>query len=219
MATKSKRPQNPEIQHLSELQISEIPQIIWEFLVSETGQQETALQLPPKKLRDYAGDFLDSDEGRFYWPLSDFQQWQYEATHGDVKKWIGELMVRERKRREVAASTLTVDDRHTGSGKKKEKGKAPIEGPSAPQKKESPSASRARAGERVRGAATVEVPPKKDPVTPTKRAKSPTIVPDVPYEEPPQPRLSTPKRSIRPTEAAVLIAGENSQKSGQTPFR
>ena len=214
MAGRSKKQRDPEIQHLSELAASELPQVVWEFLVTETGQQETAIQLPPKKLRDYAGDFLDSEEGRFYWPLSDLQQWQYpEATHADVKKWIGELMIRERKRREAATSTITVDDRQEDSGRKKEKGKAPVEGPNALHKMKSSSGLKAVADESVHGAGTVTASPKKDPVTPTRRAKSPTVAPDVPYEELSQAPFSASKKRLKATHAAVRIASEKAKST------
>ncbi len=211
MAGRSHKHKDPEIKHLSEPTISELSQAVWEFPVTETGNQEVALRLKPKKLREYAGDFLDSEEGRFYWPLSEgLQQWQYEpdATHADVKKWIGELMIRERRRREAEDSIIHVDDPHVGSSAKKKKGKAPTEGPNASQKREPLGRPQDRAEEGVRSLGTAKASSKADPIPSTRRAKSPTVAPDVPYEDVPQSSRSASKKSLKPTPAAVRIAGE-----------
>ena len=134
MVGKSKKSKDPEVQHLTDLQLSELGGVVWDFLVDETEDQEVALQLEPKKLKDYAGDFLDSNEGRFYWKLSDFGQWQFESTHVDVKKWIGELMVREQKKRKATASTSIYSGPDESPSPTRTRDRPPAKSSIAPQK-------------------------------------------------------------------------------------
>ena len=198
-----------ETEHLMEVQISELPDAILEFIANETEETAvTALQLKPEQLREYAGDFLDSEEGRKYWPLSDLNQWKYESTHMEVKKWLGDLMVRLRKKKNTRNfSTIDHDDTYTP-----QKGRDTITvKPSPVQKKRtSPLVSREKTSSRT----PETLSSKKDPTTPSRRAKSPTLAPDVPYEEPPQTSVSSPKKSLRPTPASIRIAEEKFKSPG-----
>ena len=213
MSSKGKKNKDLESQHLSDLQLSELPNIAWDFLLAVAGDRESILGLKPKQIKDYAGDFLDSDEGRFYWPLSDMGQWKYESTHAEVKKWIGELMLRERRRREARDSASIIDKPEESSSSKSKT--TPFKGRTeATPKTISPGTRHAKLGDGTRGLGLVTSMAKKAPVTPvspvspTRRTKSPTIAPDVPYEGSSQLPTSTLRKTIRPTPASILIAEE-----------
>ena len=208
MVGKSKKSKDPEVQHLTDLQLSELGGVVWDFLVDETEDQEVALQLEPKKLKDYAGDFLDSNEGRFYWKLSDFGQWQFESTHVDVKKWIGELMVREQKKRKATASTSIYSGPDESPSPTRTRDRPPAKSSIAPQKRTKPVSPLINPRERDRDSAAASKPLPKDPFTLSRRTKSPTVAPDIPYEGPPQNHVTSPKKPLRPTPASVRIANE-----------
>jgi hypothetical protein len=212
MVAKSKKNKDPEVQHLSELLHSELPRVVWEFLLKQAGDSETAFGLKPRQIKDYADDFLFSDEGRFYWPLSSLSQWQYDSTEEEVKKWIAELMSSERKKKHDEDSRFKFDDPLQSSSARK---------PSTLRKshpfwarKVAPGASRTMTGEESAPKRTPGSLTKASPVAPSRSTKSPTIFPDVPYEEPSEPPQSTPLKSTRSTPATITVADDRSPEIG-----
>jgi hypothetical protein len=171
MAGKGKKKCDPAVEHLNELQITEMPAVVWEFLVSKAGGEEYAAALTEKQIHGYAVDFLDSDnEGRSYWPLSEnIPQWQYEITHPEVWEYLSKLMLEEARKRPTPTFNAASDVRPTSSGGgHKRTPKQGRDGRFTASKADTKSSN-----------------PRTSPVmvaTPRNRAMSPTVAPDIAYE-------------------------------------
>ena len=205
----------PEIQHLSGSQRSKLPDALFEFLVKETGNAETAMNLAPKKLREYAADFLDSEEGRTYWPLSaNFSQWNHEATHPEVQRWLGELLlsitngklVRMINRKQKHLENIATPDDNNDQ----DDDTIVVDASPAPKKPPGPSLSKGKTISRARSTGKATQRPRKDAATPSKRIKPPIVTSDMSQEELPPRSIFTPKISTRSSTASTYIAERNS---------
>ena len=204
--------------HFTAEQRSQLTQDAWKFLFESVEGSLAAIYFlkPVKIINDFAPDFVASDIGRSYWPLSQmYNQWQWEASLEETQAFVADLMGKERRKHTADDPSFMVD----WDPKSK-----PSKGPKTPNrttfsqsrlnlssKKNSPSITSSK-GKRPTPSTTTDFSQESYAPPDPNREKSPIIAPEIPYREPsvhpPPPPTPTPtsRRSIRPTEASRHIA-------------
>lgn len=213
MGGKGKGVERPSLvdQHFTKDQRACFPTSAWEYLETMAGDEDNALRLTKKQLRDYAGDFLDFDEGgRQYFPLSTLGQWQYEFSHADTKKYITEVMTTEKQRRQLdlGLGSATPESSKIPTTPSPSKARKSLGlGITASRTPPAKEASEQRTATRARNKTAVAE-------SPDRRAKSPTLALDVPFDDFLDQAVLTPRKSILPTSESIEIAAEKFSEPG-----
>ena len=96
MANKSRASAVEMKKHFTQDQKRQLPNAAWEYLQNTVGEVDT---VPPKHIEGYAIDFIQSEPGLSFWPLTPERLWRYEYPMEDVRAYIAEVMGREQKKR------------------------------------------------------------------------------------------------------------------------